>query len=46
MFIPHTDAERKEMLRSIGVSSMENLFNAIPPAYRFPELTPGSLDRN
>lgn len=38
MFIPHTDAERKEMLRSIGVSSMEDLFNAIPPAYRFPEL--------
>ena len=38
MFIPHTDAERKEMLRSIGVSSMEDLFDAIPAAYRFPEL--------
>lgn len=38
MFIPHTDTERKEMLRSIGVSSLEDLFDAIPAAHRFPEL--------
>lgn len=38
MFIPHTDAERDEMLRSIGAASIEDLFDAIPAAYRFPEL--------
>lgn len=38
MFIPHTDAEREEMLRSIGAASIESLFDAIPAKFRFPEL--------
>lgn len=38
MFIPHTDSEREEMLRAIGVSSMDELFQAVPKAYRFPTL--------
>ncbi len=38
MFIPHTDAEREEMLRAIGVGSLEDLFQDVPAAYRFPEL--------
>ena len=36
MFIPHTDAERKEMLKEIGVSRIEDLFNDIPEKVRFP----------
>lgn len=38
MFIPHTDSEREEMLRVIGVSSLDELFQAVPKAYRFPKL--------
>lgn len=38
MFIPHTDPEREEMLRVIGVSSLEELFADVPPKYRFPKL--------
>ena len=38
MFIPHTDLEREEMLRTIGVNKIEDLFDAIPEEYRFPEL--------
>ncbi len=38
MFIPHTDPEREEMLREIGVSSMAELFNAVPKEFRFPKL--------
>jgi glycine dehydrogenase subunit 1 len=38
MFIPHTDAERKEMLKSIGKDSLESLFSDIPEKYRFPDL--------
>src|SRR5512138_3722038 len=38
MFIPHTEAERKEMLRTIGVERLEDLFNDVPAAYRFPKL--------
>ncbi|MGD8926255.1 MAG: glycine dehydrogenase, partial [Thioalkalispiraceae bacterium] len=33
-FIPHTDAEIKEMLDAIGVSNIEDLFDEIPPALR------------
>ena len=38
MFTPHTDTERKEMLKAIGVNSLEDLFQVIPKEYRFPEL--------
>lgn len=37
-FNPHTAADRREMLRSVGVDSIENLFTAIPDAVRFPTL--------
>ena len=38
MYIPHTDAERQEMLKTIGAGSIEDLFQDIPEAYRFPNL--------
>src|SRR5688572_5861682 len=37
-FIPVTDAERREMLDRIGVSSIEDLFSDIPASVRFPTL--------
>lgn len=38
MFIPHSDADREAMLRTIGVSKLEDLFQAIPASHRFPKL--------
>lgn len=38
MYIPHTDAERQEMLKAIGAGSIADLFQDIPEAYRFPDL--------
>lgn len=38
MFIPHTPAERDEMLKVIGAASLEELFSDVPSAYRFPKL--------
>ena len=38
MFIPHTDSERKEMLKTIGKDSLESLFSDIPEKFRFPKL--------
>lgn len=38
MFIPHTDAEREEMLRTIGVKRLEDLFQVVPEKCAFPEL--------
>src|SRR5574341_244318 len=38
MFFPHTDAERKSMLETIGVQRIEDLFQDVPAAYRFPDL--------
>jgi glycine dehydrogenase subunit 1 len=38
MYVPHTDAERQEMLRTIGVESLEDLFVDVPSAHRFPDL--------
>ncbi|MFN8530097.1 MAG: aminomethyl-transferring glycine dehydrogenase subunit GcvPA [Anaerolineae bacterium] len=37
-YIPHTDAERQQMLSTIGVTTIEDLFEAVPAAYRFPAL--------
>ena len=38
MFFPHTEADQKVMLETIGVKSIEELFKDIPQAYRFPDL--------
>ena len=38
MFVPHTDSDRQEMLADIGVDSIEELFDAVPEKYRFPEM--------
>jgi glycine dehydrogenase subunit 1 len=35
-FVPHTEAERREMLDRIGVNEIEDLFQAIPASHRFP----------
>ncbi len=37
-YFPHTEAERMAMLEAIGVSRLEDLFEAVPSALRFPEL--------
>lgn len=38
MFIPHTPAERDEMLRTIGVKRLEDLFQDVPAGRRFPPI--------
>jgi glycine dehydrogenase subunit 1 len=38
MFIPHTDSEREEMLRAIGVKGIQDLFSDVPEKFRFPRL--------
>ncbi len=38
MFIPHTPSEKEEMLRFIGMKSLDELFQDVPAAYRFPKL--------
>ncbi len=38
-YVPHTDAERAEMLARIGVQRIEDLFEAVPAEHRFPEIT-------
>jgi glycine dehydrogenase subunit 1 len=43
-YVPHTDADRAEMLAAIGVERVEDLFHDVPAACRFPELNlPESL---
>jgi glycine dehydrogenase subunit 1 len=38
VFVPHSNAERGEMLRTVGVERLEDLFRDIPQALRFPSL--------
>ncbi len=38
MFIPHTEKEKEEMLQSIGVKDLSELFTDVPLKYRFPKL--------
>jgi len=38
MYIPHTDADREEMLNTIGVERIEGLFQDVPSEHRFPNL--------
>lgn len=37
-YIPHTDIERQQMLAAIGVTTIEDLFEAVPASHRFPKL--------
>lgn len=37
-YVPHTDADRAEMLAAIGVERVEDLFQDVPAACRFPGL--------
>lgn len=37
-YIPHTEVERQQMLAAIGVTTIEDLFDAVPATHRFPEL--------
>ena len=37
-YIPHSPNERDEMLKTIGVKSLDELFDAVPKKYRFPKL--------
>ena len=34
-FLPNTDKDREEMLKTIGVESIDDLFSDIPPHLRF-----------
>jgi glycine dehydrogenase subunit 1 len=47
-YIPHTDADCKEMLTTIGVGSIEELFSEIPEGLRLSEGVniPGGLDEH
>ena len=38
MFHPHTDKDREEMFKEIGIDSFEQLFDYIPEDVRFPNL--------
>ncbi|MBM3145760.1 MAG: aminomethyl-transferring glycine dehydrogenase subunit GcvPA [Chloroflexi bacterium] len=38
MFLPHTDADREAMLRTIGVKKIKDLFEGLPGEHLFPEL--------
>ena len=38
MFIPHTEKETEEMLKSIGVDRIQDLFTDVPKEHRFPKL--------
>ncbi|MGA9534257.1 MAG: aminomethyl-transferring glycine dehydrogenase subunit GcvPA [Anaerolineales bacterium] len=37
-FIPHTEGDRKRMLTAIGLNQLDDLFEAVPPNKRFPDL--------
>ncbi len=38
MYFPHTPAEKEAMLRVIGMDRIEDLFQDVPAAHRFPDL--------
>ena len=37
-YVPHTDADRADMLAAVGVERVEDLFHGVPAACRFPDL--------
>jgi glycine dehydrogenase subunit 1 len=38
VYVPHTEEERREMLATIGVARLEDLFGDVPARHRYPEL--------
>jgi len=38
MYIPHTEKERDEMLRVIGIDQIADLFEDLPASHKFPSL--------
>ncbi len=38
MFTPHTEAEIASMLKTVGLTRLEDLFNVVPESCRFPKL--------
>ncbi len=38
VYLPHTDAERRQMLQAIGVETIAALFEDVPERYRYPAL--------
>lgn len=37
-YIPHSTAERQEMLAAIGIHHLDDLYQAVPESFRFPDL--------
>lgn len=37
-YIPHTEKDRQQMLAAIGVTTIEDLFDAVPSSHRFPKI--------
>ncbi len=37
-YIPHTDDDRRRMLETVGVSRLDDLYQAVPGKHRFPDL--------
>jgi len=37
-YIPHTEDERRAMLKTVGVKTLDDLYQAVPAAVRFPDL--------
>jgi glycine dehydrogenase subunit 1 len=37
-YIPHTDADRQAMLQAVGVATLDDLYQAVPAKFRFPDL--------
>ncbi len=47
MFIPRPTLKREEMLKEIGIGSLDELFTAVPKDFRFPKLKlAAGTDRN
>jgi glycine dehydrogenase subunit 1 len=37
-YMPHTEADRKSMLEAVGAASLDDLYQAVPAKFRFPDL--------
>jgi glycine dehydrogenase subunit 1 len=37
-YIPHTEADRRTMLGAVGVAALDDLYQAVPAQFRFPDL--------